>query len=554
MKLFTYILLLGLLGIGLMGLQAQNLGEDTTPQKIEIIQSHFLRPFQTDSMSGIRLVGNVILKHDSTLIYCDSVYLFEQTNRIQAFDRIRVIMSDSLTLKCKRLFYDGNTRIAEAKRNILLTDGATNLKTNDIKYYRNESYGEYMNGGKLINGDDTLTSKKGYYYPNEKMAYFRKDVVLRNPDYKLTTDTLGYDTERKIAIFQAYTRIENKDGILETSKGNYNTETNKIELFAGNKIENEDYTVWGDKLDFDNETKMGYAYGHVVIEPKDSSLRIEGDYGEFDRENNKSYVTDTAVAVQYFEEDTLYVTADTLYSFEDTAENRTFRAYHHVFFFMNDLQGRADSMEYLFSDSLIVLTGKPVLWSDSSQISADTIWVYMADGKADSMSLSKNCFVITMADSTGFNQIKGRDMEAQFRENKLHRLLVTGNSETIYFAKDDETDTYMAKSKSSSDKMEILFEDNEVVRVKNIKGVQAQLDPYWKIMFDENKLEGMVWRGAERPRKPQSPRAFAVKYAGVEMKAPPVSLPPQEASPAPSESKLPQAGRGGLQGVENIKP
>jgi hypothetical protein len=236
-------------------------------------------------------------------------------------------------------------------------------------------------------------------------------------------------------------------------------------------------------------------------------------------------VADTAVAVQFFSEDTLYVTADTLFSFQDTNENRTFRAYHHVFFFMNDLQGRADSMEYLFSDSLIILTGSPILWADSTQITADTIWVYMAENQADSMSMSKNCFVVSMADSASFNQIKGRDMEAQFRENNLHRLLVSGNSETIYFAKDDETNLFLAKSKSSSEKMEIHFEDNEVVKVKNIKGVQAQLDPYWKIMFDANKLDGMIWRGSERPQKPQSPRDFAVKYAQPVAMAAPIELP-----------------------------
>lgn len=531
MKLFTYILFVCLSFLAVFQLSAQPVSQDSSQSRIEIIQSRYLRSFQTDSMPGIRLIGNVILKHDSTLIYCDSVYLFEQTNRIQAFDRIRVEMSDSVSLRCKRLFYDGNTRVAEAKRNILLTDGKTKLTTQFINYYRNESYGEYQRGGRLVNGDDTLTSQKGYFYPNEEMAYFKKDVVLRNPEYRLETDTLGYDTQRKMAIFQAYTRIENEEGILETSEGTYNTETNKINLVAGNQIENEDYTVRGDKLDYDNNTKMGYAFGHVIIEPKDSSLRIEGNYGEFDREKQKSFVADTAVAVQFFKEDTLYVTADTLYSFQDSMDNRTFRAYHNVFFFMNDMQGRADSMEYLYSDSMIILTGKPFLWADSSQISADTIWIFMANDQADSMSMSKNCFVVSLADTSGFNQIKGKKMEAQFIDNKMHRLLVSGNSESIYFAKDEEADSYLAMSKSSSEKLEIFFEDNQVVKVKNIKGVQAQLDPYWKIMFDANKLDGMIWKGDDRPRKPRSPRAFAIQYAQPIALAPPVEAKDLQAVP-----------------------
>jgi len=282
------VLLVLLLASVPASLSAQDQGQEAQADsgKVEIIQSRYLRPFQTDSMPGIRLIGDVILKHDSTFIYCDSVYYFEKSNRIQAFDDILVAMPDSVNLRCQRLFYDGNTRIAKAKQSIRLTDRDTELRTDNINFYRNENFGEYLRGGQLLNGDDTLTSERGYYYPDENMAYFSQEVKLQNPEYLLETDTLGYDTEQKIAIFQAYTRIENEDGILETSEGTYNTETNKINLVKGNQIENEDYTINGDKLDYDNDTKIGYAFGHVVIEPKDSSLRIEGDYGEFDQENN----------------------------------------------------------------------------------------------------------------------------------------------------------------------------------------------------------------------------------------------------------------------------
>jgi lipopolysaccharide export system protein LptA len=489
---------------------------DTGKKKIEIIFARYFRPLQSDTLPGIRLLGNVVLRHDTTFIYCDSVYLFEEANRLQAFDNIKVEMSDSVTLYCDRLRYDGETRVARARRNILLTSGATRLTTQQINYFRTEAFGEYQEGGRLVNGDDTLTSRLGYFYPKEDMAYFRKEVVLQNPEYRLETDTLGYDTEQKIAYFQAYTRIENEDGVLETSDGSYNTETNQVQLAKGNQIENEDYVVTGDSLYFDNESKKGYAYDGVLIEPKDSSLSIEGRYGEFDRNTDESFVTEEAVAVQYFEEDTLYITADTLYSYQDSLENRIFRAYHHVYFYMNDLQGQADSLVYLFSDSTIALYGQPYLWADSSQISASQMTIFMKNNQADSMYMKGSCFVVSQADTVGFNQIKGREMQAKFVDNKLNRLTVSGNSETIFFAKDEESGDYLAKSQASSQQMLITFQDNQVQRVKNIRDVQATLDPYWKVMFDPNQLEGMRWLGEQRPERPESPKAFAVRYAEKE--------------------------------------
>ena len=501
-------LLIGLLLGGIS--QPLSTPEDST-KLIKILHANSLT-FDQEKLDAQKFKGNVVIQHDSTLIYCDSVYFYDKENRIEAYSNVRIVMPDSVVMRCERMDYEGETRIADAFKNITLTDGDAILTTNRLAYHRNESYGEYRNGGTLYNGDDTLTSKLGYFYPEENRAYFRKDVVLWNPDYRLETDTLGYDTENKIALFMTSTDITNKDGVLNTSQGAYHTSTNKLFLYEQNELQNEDYKVNADSLNFDNDSHIGIAKKDVVIEPKDSTMTIKGQYGWFDQANKISFVTDTAVAVQYLDEDTLYVTADTLFTFEDTAGARTFKAYSHVHFFMNEMQGEADSMVYQYSDSTISLFGKPMIWADSSQISADTIYLYLANDKADSMSLIKNAFVISLADSVGFNQIKGQNIQALFRENTLRYLHVTGNAETIYFGKDDETGDYLAMSKSSSQEMEIFMKDNEVVKVKNIKDVQAVLEPYWNIMFDANQLGGANWRYAERPMRPISPEAFARQY------------------------------------------
>jgi lipopolysaccharide assembly outer membrane protein LptD (OstA) len=59
-----------------------------------------------------RLLGNVVLTHDSTTIYCDSAYFYKKKNYIEAFGQVRVVTGDSITLSSSKVEYDGNTKKA----------------------------------------------------------------------------------------------------------------------------------------------------------------------------------------------------------------------------------------------------------------------------------------------------------------------------------------------------------------------------------------------------------------------------------------------------------
>lgn len=507
-------------------------GEDSI-QQIELISAEIVEYNSdfalVDGEAPYRLRGNVQMKHDSVLIFCDSLYQYKQQNKITAFGKVRVIMQDSAELHARKLDYDGNTRIVEAFRSVKLFNPRAKLLTPRLTYYRNEEYGQYRNGGTIYSDTDTLSSEVGYYYPNEDMLYFRKDVVLDNPDYHLESDSLDYDSKNKRAIFTSKTIIENEDGLLVTESGYYDTKDKVLSLSEGSSLENEDYSVKGKSIVFDDANQTGVATGDVEITPSDSSLAIQGQYGEFSQADSTSYVTEEALAIQYFSDDTLYLTGDTLFSLKDTTGGRVFRIYHNTFFYLHEMQGRADSMVYLYEDSVIYLYGSPVLWADSNQITADTIIVFLKNEQADSLSLIRNCFVVTQLDSLAFNQLKGTSMQARFKENQLDWLVVQGNSETIFFAENEEKTSFMAVYKSSSQSTRIDFENNKVEGVRHSKDVRMNLEPYWQVMFDANRLEGMPWRISERPSRPDKPELFPLMVKSLKPEIP--------ERPSPEEAK-----------------
>lgn len=473
----------------------------TSSSRLEILYAERLSFTEKSEVPVQKLIGDVRIKQDSTFFYCDSAYSYVDTSLLEAFGNVRIVMQDGVTLNGDKLYYDGTTRIAEVFDNIVLDDGEVKLYTDKLVYYRNEAYGVYQEGGVLENADNTLTSETGYYYSQRDMAYFNNQVSLVNPDYTLNTDTLGYNTTTKVAVFLSPTEITNEDGTLFTEKGNYATEEKNIELFSRSTVLDSSYTLTADTLYYNDSTRLGHAYGSVLIEETDSSLQIWGDKGFFNRATDETIITERAIAVQFMDSDTMYMTADTLYAKQDSIEGRKIRAYHKVSVYMNDMQGKADSLEYFYNDSMIVLHDDPIIWSDVNQVTGDTIKIMLKDNQADSMWVGPAGFLVSQEDTLGFNQIKGKEMRAKFRDNELVRLHVIGNSESIYFGKDEE-DNYQGMNTALSQEMIIYLAENEVSKISFLAKPDGKFIPIHEILFKENKLEGMRWRIDEKTGKP----------------------------------------------------
>ena len=75
------------------------------------------------------LNGDVCFRHDSSYMYCDSAYFFEQTNSLEAFSNVRMEQGDTLFVYGNYLFYDGNTQIAYLRENVRMENGQVTLFT-----------------------------------------------------------------------------------------------------------------------------------------------------------------------------------------------------------------------------------------------------------------------------------------------------------------------------------------------------------------------------------------------------------------------------------------
>lgn len=183
----------------------------------------------------------------------------------------------------------------------------------------------------------------------------------------------------------------------------------------------------------------------------------------------------------------------------DTSKTRIVMAYHNVKIFKSDLQSVADSAFYSYADSTIRCYVNPMIWTQGSQLSADTIYMQLKNNKLDNMLLHHNGFIVsTENDSTKFNQIKGKMLTGFFRDNKLDQIYVDGNAESIYYTVEDSAYTGMNRSVSS--RMRVTFSSNELQDVFFIRKPELTYYPIETVPKEVEILEGFIWKPKERPK------------------------------------------------------
>jgi lipopolysaccharide export system protein LptA len=191
---------------------------------------------------------------------------------------------------------------------------------------------------------------------------------------------------------------------------------------------------------------------------------------------------------------------------KDTARIRILYAFHSAKIFKSDLQAKADSMFYSNSDSTIRCYTKPMIWTQGSQLSGDTINLIMKNKKLDKMDMFPNAFIVNIEknDSTHFNQVGGKKMRGFFKDNKLGRVFFDGNVECIYFVHDSTTHLVTDMQRSFASRMRLNLKNNEVTDLAFLTKPDHRYIPIEKVKDDEKILKGFIWKPKERPISKES--------------------------------------------------
>src|SRR5450759_5076251 len=413
------------------------------------------------------LKGNVQLKDNDVLMFCDSAYYYKNKNQVRAFSKVHIIQGDTLNLHGNYLFYDGTTGNAFVKGKVELIDKETHLYTDSLNYDVANRIARYNDRGRIINDKNTLTSIIGVYKVKDNLFHFKDSVKIVNPDYVMTADTMDYNTLSKIAYFTGPTELNGDSLYLYCEKGWYDTNKKITSVWKNAVIDNRQQIIHGDSLFFNDSTGYGESFGNVVIEDTINNLVVKGEYAWYYKQPERFMVTDRAMFIQVSKGDSLFLHADTISAItvSDTSAKgyRLMKAFHGCRIFSKNLQSKCDSLSYSFQDSVIRLYTAPVIWSDENQLTSDSMAVFTKNRQTDRLELYNSAFIVSQVDTIRFNQIKGRSLTGYFRNNELYKLDIKGNGESLYYLMDGDNVTGRNQSKCAN--IEVLVDKGKISEI-----------------------------------------------------------------------------------------
>ncbi|HRF27518.1 MAG TPA: hypothetical protein PKW54_09270, partial [Ferruginibacter sp.] len=224
--------------------------------------------------------------------------------------------------------------------------------------------------------------------------------------------------------------------------------------------------------------------------------------------------------------DSTYISADTLFSgmrLYDSSLNKTvlvndtlketkamgtsakdsiryFLAFHHVRIFNDSLQAACDSLYYSTEDSVFRMYREPIFWSNKSQVTGDTIYMFTEKQQPKMLEVFYNGMVINQTNQGLFNQIGGRTIHAYFKEGQMDYTRVKGSpAESIFYPQDDDS-AYVGMNRSKGDVIDIFFVNKELNRIKLLNNVEGTLFPMRSIPADQKYLKNFQWQEKRRPK------------------------------------------------------
>lgn len=490
------------------------------------------------------------------------------------FSKNNLYTQTSKSLKGDSLFYDRLKGYGRAVKNVTFNDNEqkVTIKGHLGTYYRGEDravvtqspYVIMVTEDKDSTQTDTVVNEAPITAKKDKTAVAKKtppvvksktaanktteepatatDSTTVKPAPKIKRDTIywGADTlETRIVTYKVLRELQEKmrlAGIKDTSLKDKPVPVKKIPL----KLSTTKNLIAMPPADIKMDTSFFKSeyFGKPKVVPVDSAKlkKTLADSLAKKAKTAKDTIAKKAGPPKVVRPDSVYMQRK--FDLKDTARIRILTAHHNSKIFKSDLQAKSDSMFYSYADSTMRMFVNPIIWTQGSQISGDTIYFQLKNKKLDNMDVWPRALTVNIegTDSTYFNQVAGKKMRGYFVKDKLQRLFVDGNAETIYFNR-DSTKKVTEMMRSVSSRIRVNFKDSKAENVTLYTKVGQDIYPVDKTKDDDRILKGFLWKPKERPANKEAITSPPKVKKVIPAKKTPAKTPPGKGKAVPQAGK-----------------
>lgn len=424
-----------------------NILSQETEKTITVIGKELKGSFEHNE-SIREVIGDVVLTQGNVVITCDTAIQYISRNSAHLIGNV-IVTQDTLTIYTKEGFYFGNERRAFSDKGVKLDDKKVILTATIGEYLFNENKADFTDNVKLYDTLSTLTSDRLIYFRDKDEVIATGKVRIVDAENIINSDSLEH-----------YRKTETTFGF-----GNV-----IIRSFTNNT------TIYGDHIEDYRERNYSIVDKNPLLIQIDSTYSkneiIEADSITnadstfiFQSENKDSVFQDSTLTI-----DTLIIKAGVLESYRDTSN--FFIAKDSVKIVRGSFASRNDYTIY-FRDEEKIITYKindeskpPVLWYENSQLTGDSLTIYLLDKKIERVDVNKNATIGSKNETyqNRWDQVSGMNVTLYFGEDGLDKTEVFENVLSIYFMYEEDEANGLIKA-SSKDAV-IEFEEKKVANVR----------------------------------------------------------------------------------------
>ncbi len=509
--------------------------------KVVILQGDSLHVF-ADSLfySGrtrkANLWGNVVLKHNEEKLFTDSLH-YDLNSKIAYYNHRALLTNDTTQLRSLQGTYYVERDEAVFQDSVTIVDPEFELKAQALRF-NTRSRMAFFEGPTLISlgkeRNSRIYCEDGFYDLANNRAEFAERPQYLSEDMKATARLIRYDGNSSEIQLLGEARVFSDELQASADTIRYHEESDVFYLDGNASYRDDERNIYADRIVYDRnreiyttegqslisepptllqagkttyqeETGMAIAYEGVVWQDTSAGLTIVCDQAEYLRDQDYLRASGSRekrpVLIVEMDGDSLFLSSDTLLAHQaDSSQsdsNRILRAFQNVRIYKSDLQAACDSLVYHESDSLFRLFHQPVIWFDTTQLTADTIEIGLSNRQISYMRLWEHALIANSNDLLMFNQISGRNVNILFSNSEPREVFVSGNVQSLYYLQDEEK-AYIGLNQSSSSEMRILFEKGQIRRVYSLRDVEGRVLPMREAMG--LTLEGFKWQQSRRPK------------------------------------------------------
>ena len=475
------------------------------------------------------LTGEVILDSRGKRLNTDQL-LYDLNEERATFTTGGKLVDEISTLDALYGTYDVNIEEALFRHNVQYQDTSILVVTDSILYDYQLSMIKFLGPTNIYQDSTTIYNEAGVYDTKIDKAVLSENVQISTQERLIKAGLLVYDGKADTYDMYLDPVILEPDG--SEARGDsisYNARTEILQLLTNASYLSDDQDVQADEIVYDLKNDTYTTTGRSQVADEGSTIEadtiLKTDDGQTFAMGELVILQDTAsgstilcqaiestenghkaysiggqplLIYELGDSDSLLLRADTLFTVQtDTTD--FFIADGDVTIKKGPISGRSDELIYDKIDSLITMYRDPIMWSDSTQLTADTIVMTMVDDNIESLDLVSNAFIVEQDSDNAYNQVNGDRIDCSIAGQVLENATVVSSAQMIYFIR-DENQELKGVNKTQSSSMFFLFADNEIKSVKFYRNPSSEITEY-ELGLDLSSFifNGFSWRLNEKP-------------------------------------------------------